>query len=116
MEELGIDPLEALVQSVRLGAGPEVSVRVGGEGNEGGFRRVSRQPEVVGAADQLGALERCDCLLGGRVRDPEHIGHRPRPAHPLEDYDVEHLELGASHSYSQRYSELRRSAFSEKGR
>jgi hypothetical protein len=116
LEELGIDRLEALVQSVRLGAGPEVPVCVGGEGDEGGLRGVGRQQEVVGAADQVGALEGYDGFLYGRLRDPEHIGHRPRPAHPLEDYDVEHLELGASHGYSQRYLELRRSAFSEKGR
>jgi hypothetical protein len=71
---------------------------------------VERQKRIAGA------LEGCDGFLYDRLGDPEHIGHRPRPAHPLEDYDVEHLELGANHGYSQRYLELRRSAFSEKGR
>jgi hypothetical protein len=103
------------MQSVRLGAGPEVLVCVGGEGDEGGLRRVGREQEFAGAADQVALLEGCDGFLD-RLRGPEHIGHRARPAHPLEDDDVEHLELGASHGYSQRYLELRRSAFSEKGR
>ena len=116
MEELGIDPLEALVQPVRLGVGPELRVRVGGEGDEGGLGRVGRQQELARAADQVAPLEGCDGFLDGRLREREQVGHRPCSAHPLEDYDVEHLELGARHGYSQRYLELRRSAFSEKGR
>jgi hypothetical protein len=113
---VGIDPLEALVQPIRLGVGPKLPVGLGGEADEGGLRRAGRQQEVVGAANQVAPLEACDGLLDGRLRDREDLGHRPRPAHLLENDDVEHLELGTGHRYSQRYLELRRSASSEKGR
>ena len=53
LEELGIDPLEALVEPVRLGVGPEVPVRRGGEGVEGGLGRVGRQQEFAGAAEPV---------------------------------------------------------------
>src|SRR6185436_3125649 len=50
LEELGVDLLEALVQPARLGVGPEVPVRRGGEGDEGGLGRVGRQQAFADSA------------------------------------------------------------------